>query len=53
MVAGEMAQRLRALATLPKMQVQIPGSMWQFTAVCNFSSWGYDTLIQTYMEAKH
>lgn len=44
---------LRALATLPRTQIQLPGSTQQLTSVWNSSSKESNTFIQTYMEAKH
>jgi hypothetical protein len=43
-----MAQRLRALAAF-----QFPVPTWQLTTVCNFSSRGCNTHIQTYMQVKY
>jgi hypothetical protein len=47
--AGEMAQWLRALATLPEDQVQISAPTWQFITVSKSSSSGSDSLTQIYM----
>jgi hypothetical protein len=48
--AGEMVQRLRALAALPKEFVQFPVPTWQLTTVCNLE---LDTLSQTNTQVKH
>jgi hypothetical protein len=49
-----MAQRLRALAALPKPQVRVSVTTWQLTnSVYNCSSRGHDSCTKTYVLAKH
>ncbi|CAO2608103.1 hypothetical protein LEMLEM_LOCUS13659 [Lemmus lemmus] len=33
--AGEIAQRLRALAALPDVLIQFPATTWWLTTICN------------------
>jgi hypothetical protein len=50
--AGEMPQKLRALAALPEDRVQFPAPKWQLTTIYTFSSRGSNPYTD-YMQAKH
>jgi hypothetical protein len=49
----EIAQQLRALAALPEDLGSIPTPIVQITTARVSSSWGPDTLILEYIQAKH